>query len=97
MITKDSFKIGRATQFGADWPAVFWFPDLRLKTLLNFGEMQFVARHDFPDELAAIVTHHVIKCNNSLSISANLSQGILDDADLHPGAKEAIEVYLSNK
>lgn len=68
-----------------------------LKTLLNFGEMQFVARHDFPTELAAIVTHHVIKCNNSLSISANLNQVTLDDADLHPGAKEAIEVYLSNK
>ena len=49
------------------------------------------------NELAAIVTHHVIKCNNSLSISANLGQGTLDDANLHPGAKQAIEVYLSDK
>ena len=67
-----------------------------LGTLLQFGDLHMVVRRDFPDDLVATVTHNLIKCRNKLSIPLNLKPQILDDPNLHQGAKEAIKDFLSH-
>ena len=67
-----------------------------LGTLLQFQNMRIVARRDFPNDLVATVTHNLIKCRNELSIPLNLNPEILDDPNLHQGAKEAIKDFFSN-
>ena len=67
-----------------------------LGTLLEFGNMRVVARRDFPDDLVATVTHNLIKCRDELSIPLNLKPQMLNDPNLHEGAKEAIKDFLSH-
>jgi len=67
-----------------------------LATLLQFRNMRMVVRRDFPKDLVATVTHNLIKCRNELSIPPNLNPQILDDPNIHQGAKEAIKDFFSN-
>ena len=67
-----------------------------LGTLLQFQNMRMVVRRDFPNDLVATVTHNLIKCRNELSIPLNLNPEILDDPNLHQGAKEAIKDFFSH-
>ena len=67
-----------------------------LGTLLEFGDLRMVVRRDFPDDLVATVTHNLIKCRDELSIPLNLKPQILEDPNLHEGAKEAIRDFLSH-
>ena len=66
-----------------------------LGTLLQFQNMRIVVRRDFPEDLVATVTHNLIKCRNEFSIPLNLNPKILDDPNLHQGAKEAIKIFFS--
>ena len=67
-----------------------------LGTLLQFQNMRIVVRRDFPEDLVATVTHNLIKCRNEFSIPLNLNPKILDDPNLHQGAKEAIKDFFSH-
>ena len=68
---------------------------VELSTLLEFGEMQFVVRKDFPTDLAATVTHNIIKCRENFSIPLNITKKALKDPHLHQGAREALADFFA--
>lgn len=67
---------------------------VELSTLLEFGEMQFVVRSDFSTDLAATVTHNIIKCRENFSIPLNITKKALKDPHLHQGAQEALNDFF---
>ena len=68
---------------------------VELSTLLEFGEMRFVVRKDFPTDLAATVTHNIIKCREDFSIPLNITKKALKDPHLHQGAQEALADFFA--
>ena len=64
-----------------------------LRTVYEFGELQFVVREDFPENLVAVVADAVL-ANIDLLPEASSPEDVAQLATLHPGARWAIEEYL---
>ena len=64
-----------------------------LRTVYEFGELQFVVRADFPENLVAVVADAVL-ANIDLLPEASAPEDVAQSATLHPGARWAIEEYL---
>lgn len=64
-------------------------PKVDLGTIYEFGDLEFVVRSDFPENLVAVVTHGILE---SLSIlpSAAPVETVRENPRLHPGALKAL-------
>jgi hypothetical protein len=67
-----------------------------LKTIFQFGTLEFVVRADFPEKLAAIVTDAVLESLTELPDAAD-PKDMLEQNTLHPGARAAIEDFIAHK
>lgn len=64
-----------------------------LKAVYQFGELQFVVRASFPENLVAVVADAILANIDSLP-EANPPEDVAQLATLHPGARWAIDEFL---
>ena len=67
-------------------------PSVDLKTVYEFGNLEFVVVADFPEELAAVVTNAVL-ANLDILPDAMSPKTALNRATLHQGARSALERF----
>ena len=67
-----------------------------LKTIYQFGRLEFVVRAEFPDNLVAIVANAIISNLDALP-GAQMANDVLALDTLHAGARVAINEYRSHK
>lgn len=67
---------------------------IALSTVYEFGELQFVVRADFPENLVAVVTDAVLASLDALP-EATPPSDVARLPELHPGARWAIDEFLN--
>jgi hypothetical protein len=65
-------------------------PKVDLRTVFRFGELRFVVRGDFPENLVAIVTHGIVEALPVFRDAVSL-ETLKADRNLHPGALMALQ------
>ena len=65
-------------------------PKVDLRTVFRFGDLRFVVRQDFPDNLVAVVTHGIVEALPVFRDAVDL-ETLKADPTLHPGALMALQ------
>ncbi|MGA0088919.1 MAG: hypothetical protein ACO3XI_17855 [bacterium] len=60
-----------------------------LKTIYEFGDLEFVVQPDFPEDLVAVVAHGVLESLESLP-EAKPTEEVIANNMLHAGARKAL-------
>jgi hypothetical protein len=60
-----------------------------LKTIYEFGNLEFVVQPDFPEDLVAVVAHGVLESLESLP-EAKPTEEVIANNMLHAGARKAL-------
>jgi len=63
-----------------------------LKTIYEFGDLEFVVQPDFPEDLVAVVTHGVLESLESLP-EAKPTEEVIANNTLHAGARKVLTAY----
>ena len=64
-----------------------------VKSIYSFKDMRLVVQSDFDEQLVRIVTHAVAESSVWLP-DAHSAEKVMELSDLHPAAKEALELYI---